>query len=74
MLMDQDRGPAPDERWLSRSGLFTNVLKKFFTGASQCENNSATDHGDAMKDAMKTLLSHTPKARWKTWSGSPRCS
>jgi hypothetical protein len=41
--------------------LFPHVLKKFFTGWSQYENNMATTMEIAMKDAMKTLLAHTPK-------------
>jgi hypothetical protein len=40
--------------------LFPYVLKKFFTGRSQYENNMATTMEIAMKDAMKTLLAHTP--------------
>jgi hypothetical protein len=40
--------------------LFPDVLKKFFTGTRQCENNTATSKEIAMKDAMKTLLSRTP--------------
>lgn len=42
-------------------GVFTNVLKKFFTCRSDYENNMATNTEVAMKDAMKTLLTHTPK-------------
>jgi hypothetical protein len=41
--------------------VFTNVLKKFFTRRSHYENNMATNTEVAMKDAMKTILSHTPK-------------
>jgi hypothetical protein len=41
--------------------MFSNVLKKFFTGLPGCENNTATRTEDAMKEAMKTLLSTTPR-------------
>jgi|JI10StandDraft_1071094.scaffolds.fasta_scaffold144277_3 hypothetical protein len=41
--------------------MFANVLKKFFTGLQCCENNTATRTEDAMKEAMKTLLSTTPR-------------
>jgi hypothetical protein len=40
--------------------MFTNVLKKFFTSTSPCENNRATNMEIAMKDAMKSLLTRTP--------------
>lgn len=41
--------------------MFANVLKKFFTGLTDYENNTATRTEDAMKEAMKTLLSTTPR-------------
>jgi hypothetical protein len=41
--------------------MFANVLKKFFTGAMQYENNRATSKEDAMKYAVKTLLTHSPR-------------
>jgi hypothetical protein len=42
--------------------LFSNVLNKFFTRRRGCENNSATSkEAAAMKDAMKTLLSHSAR-------------
>jgi hypothetical protein len=42
--------------------LFKNVPKKFFTGPGEYENNMATNMENAMKDAMKTLLTNTPRA------------
>jgi hypothetical protein len=42
--------------------LFPNVLKKFFTGHASYENNRATSRENAMKYAMKTLLTHTPRS------------
>lgn len=41
--------------------MFTNVLKKFFTEPGRYENNTATNMEDAMKDAVKTLLAHSPR-------------
>jgi hypothetical protein len=41
--------------------MFTNVLKKFFTGLTKYENNTATYMEDAMKNAVLTLLSRTPR-------------
>lgn len=41
--------------------MFTNVLKKFFTEPERYENNTATNMEDAMKDAVKTLLAHSPR-------------
>jgi hypothetical protein len=41
--------------------LFSDVLKKFFTGLTKYENNWATSMEDAMKAAMKTLLTSTPR-------------
>jgi len=43
------------------SAVFTNVLKKFFTGSTNHENNRATSMEDAMKHAVKTLLAHSPR-------------
>ena len=40
---------------------FAFVLKKFFTRLTTYENNSATSMEDAMKDAMKTLLTLSPR-------------
>jgi hypothetical protein len=40
---------------------FANVLKKFFTGLTGYENNTATSMEDAMKDAMKTLMNGSPR-------------
>jgi hypothetical protein len=41
--------------------MFTNVLKKFFTALTKYENNTATSMEAAMKQAMKTLLTSTPR-------------
>jgi len=41
--------------------LFANVLKKFFTPLTIDENNAATDMESPMKDAMRTLLTSTPR-------------
>jgi len=41
--------------------LFTNVLKKFFTALRIGENNTATTMESTMKDAMRTLLTSTPR-------------
>lgn len=41
--------------------MFTNVLKKFFTGLTKYENNSATSMEIAMKDAIKTLIAVNPR-------------
>jgi hypothetical protein len=37
------------------------VLKKFFTACRGYENNMATRTENAMKYAVKTLLTHTPR-------------
>ncbi len=54
-----------DESWHTRSvvchEMFSDVLKKFFTELTDCENNTATRTEDAMKEAMKTLLSTNPR-------------
>ena len=42
--------------------MFMNVLKKFFTWVVEYENNQATSKEDAMKEALKTLLSANPRA------------
>jgi hypothetical protein len=58
-------GHSADERWLtilaSDHGVFTNVLKKFFTASAKYENNTATSKETVMKNAIKTLLSHPPR-------------
>jgi hypothetical protein len=41
--------------------LFAYVLKKFFTGLTEYENNMATSMEDAMKEAMKTLRDCSPR-------------
>jgi hypothetical protein len=41
--------------------MFPNVLKKFFTELTECENNRATNKEDAMKEAMKILLATNPR-------------
>jgi hypothetical protein len=41
--------------------MFANVLKKFFTGLTNCENNMATNVESAMRDAMKTLFTSNPR-------------
>jgi hypothetical protein len=41
--------------------LFANVLKKFFTAGCEYENNTRTYKEIAMKDAMKALLTSTPR-------------
>jgi hypothetical protein len=45
----------------SDHGVFTNVLKKFFTVPAEYENNTATSKETVMKNAIKTLLSHPPR-------------
>jgi hypothetical protein len=41
--------------------LFSIVLKKFFTDRRGYENNRATSREIAMKAAVKTLLTHSPR-------------
>ncbi len=49
--------------------MFANVLKKFFTAAIRCENNSATFMEDAMKDAMKMLIAQPPRGAMEDVAG-----
>ena len=41
--------------------MFSNVLKKFFTRLTIDENNAATNMEGPMKEAIRTLLTSTPR-------------
>jgi hypothetical protein len=49
--------------------MFTNVLKKFFTRLTECENNPATPKEAAMKDAVKTLLAGNARGALEDTAG-----
>jgi hypothetical protein len=49
--------------------MFTNVLKKFFTWLTGCENNPATPKEAAMKDAVKTLLAGNARGALEDTAG-----
>lgn len=41
---------------MNKANLFANVLKKFFTGLRDCENNRVTRMEGSMNYALKTMF------------------